>query len=104
MERIQIVERPSHDVCEQHQCSLIAINICKTHKKKIWTECSAIFHYGWDLKINNGVDFINVAKDAIDYLVQDISDEGVKYRINRYFLEFDDWMKDLKDKANQFRK
>ena len=104
MEKIQIVERPSLGKCEQPQCSLNAINICKTHRKKVWNECSAIFHYEWDLKINNGVDFINVAKDAIDYLVQDISDEGVKYSINRDYPEFEDWMKDLKEKASDFRK
>ena len=104
MERIQIVERPSLGECEQPQCSLNAINLCTTHRKKVWNECSAIFHYGWNLKISNGEDFIKVAKDAIDYLVQDIYDEGIKYRINRDYPEFDDWMKDLKGKANEFRK
>ena len=68
MERIQPIAQPPLGVCEQPQCSLNATIRWMSHTKRVWDVCSALFHYGWELKFKNWDDFVGAIVDAVNYI------------------------------------
>ena len=101
MERANPIIQPSLGVCQQLNCSLNATNRCMGHMIALWNQCWALFHYKCNCIIKEGEELIKTAKETIDYLIQEIFDEGKRYRMNRYQMEFEDWVRDMKDKANR---
>ena len=100
MEKNQNILQPSLGVCEQHHCSLNAANICMSHMKKVWNQWSVLFHYGWDLRIKEGINFIQIATETLDYIVENIMDEGVRYGVDKDYVDFQDWVRDMRSNVN----
>ena len=101
MERNQNISQPSLGECDQHHCSLNATNRCLSHMRKVWNQCAVLFHYGWNLRIKEGIEFIKTTIEIMDYLVESILEEGILYRIDREYIEFEDWVRDMKDKIKK---
>ena len=96
MDRIQDVIQDTLGVCQQHRCSLNAVNLCMTHTKKLCNYWGALFHYDWNLKIMNGEEFIQATMEDIDYLVDSMLDEGIKFGVDKEYSEFNDQVTALK--------
>ena len=103
MERAVQIMIPSLCVCDQPKWSINACNRCKTHLKNVWNQCSILFHYDCNFTIKNGEEFIKSAIDVIDYINENILDEGFKYRIDKVHLEFEECANDVLDRIREFK-
>ena len=96
----------SHHQLSQWQTypwSLDAFNFCKTHRSKIWTTCAAVFHYDWDLKVTKEKEFVETVVQIVEDLVERIAIDGVSYGLDRAWLEFKDWINEIKETSKDFK-
>ena len=97
------ISQPLLGECEQHHCSLNATNRCLSHMRKVWNQCAVLFHCGWNLRIKEGIEFIKTTIEVMDCLVESILEEGILYRIDREYIEFEDWVRDMKNKIKELQ-
>ena len=102
MSRIHI-ESQTHNLCEGHGCWSSTSNQCKSHKKNLCNNCTALFHYQWDLKIRNAERFIKAAAKIIDKQMEEIEKKGMEYGLDREYVEYGDWVRDVKEKVEEFK-
>ena len=104
MDRIHNSEVNTHNLCEGHSCWSNTINFCKTHKKNLCHECTALFHYQWDLKIRNSQRFIKAATKIVAKQMDEIEEKGIEYELDREYAEYEDWVRDAKEKVTEFKR
>ena len=90
--------------CDTSQCSHNASNLCKTHRLKLCTVCSIVFHYDWHLKIANWKEFGDTAIEILNDVVKKLSYEGMKLQLDRYCIEYNDEVKMIAEKVEGLHK
>ena len=85
-------------------CGREALNLCKTHRLKLCTVCSIVFHYDWDLKIANWKEFGDTAVEILNDVVNKLSYDGMKLQLDRYCIEYNDEVKIIAEKVEGLHK
>ena len=88
MEVNELKDRTNWKLCQTHNCSADASNICLTDRVVICNMCAAVFHYDCDVKIKDGEWFINHALKSWKDLVNTMINRGMETRIDTHnFLQ-----------------
>ena len=86
------------------QCGIEALNLCKSHRLKLCTACTIVFHYDWGLKIANWKEFGDTAIEILNNVVKKLSYEGMKLQLDRYCIEYNDEVKIIAEKVEGLHK
>ena len=104
MEKITKCIPNSLGKCEHPSCSDEAANRCISHRKKIWSKWTTLFHYDCNMKIKDDEEYIETAIGLINQTIKNIFSEGTKYGIFNDSPEFIDLVREMKERVYQFNK
>ena len=95
MERNQLNTQNQVCRCESRSWTFKGENYWKTHKVKVWTMCISLMHYDCNVKIIKEQEFIELAIDTLDDILERISIDGVKFGLDKIWTEFNDSVNDI---------